>query len=89
MTLGATEEELAKYRPLRKEQLGITAARIDPALRGTKNSSLAWFWTIDVKRDMEDLDHMDECMCQENRKEKVGILTYLTSLQGTLAKSQG
>jgi len=75
MNLGATEAELEPYQPLTREQLRITTARIDPALRGTRNSSLAWFWVTDVKRDMQDTEHMDECKCQKNWKEQVQILT--------------
>lgn len=59
--LGATSEELAKYQPLTKEQLKITAARIDPALRGTRNASLAWFWTMDIQGDCRSAKEMDEC----------------------------
>jgi hypothetical protein len=59
--LGPTEEERSTYQPLTREQLKITAARIDPALRGTRNTQLAWFWTMNIKGDTQDAGDMGEC----------------------------
>lgn len=61
LRLGTTADDLAKYQPLTREQLKITAARIDPALRGVRNSNLAWFWTVDVQGDSEANEGMEEC----------------------------
>jgi len=41
--LGATDDDLKRYQVLSKEHLNITTARIDPSLRGQRNTSLAWF----------------------------------------------
>lgn len=59
--LGTSEEELRRYQVLKKEHLNVTTARIDPSLRGQRNSSLAWFWTMDVQNDMEQMEGMAEC----------------------------
>ena len=59
--LGAGPEELARYQMLQKEHLTVTTARIDPSMRGQRDSSLAWFWTIDVKNDIQQADGMAEC----------------------------
>ncbi len=59
--LGATEEDLARYQVLKKEHLTVTTARIDPSLRGQRNQSLAWFWTMDVKKDTDQGPGMAEC----------------------------
>jgi hypothetical protein len=59
--LGATEEERSIYQPLTRDQLKITAATIDPALRGTRNAKLAWFWTMNVQGDVENAPDMEEC----------------------------
>ncbi len=59
--LGATEEDLARYQVLKKEHLTVTTARIDPSLRGQRNHSLAWFWTMDVKKDTDQGPGMAEC----------------------------
>jgi hypothetical protein len=61
LQLGISMEELTKYPPLTREQLKITAARIDPALRGTRNSNLAWFWTVDIQGDCQTNEGMEEC----------------------------
>jgi hypothetical protein len=67
LRLGASTDEMAKYQPLTREQLKITAARIDPTLRGTRNSSLAWFWTMDVQGDCE-TEGMDECNASSSHR---------------------
>lgn len=59
--LGASEEELGRYQVLKKEHLNVTTARIDPSMRGQRDTSLAWFWTMDVQNDMEQVDGMAEC----------------------------
>lgn len=59
--LGATEEEMSIYRPLTREQLKITAARIDLNLRGSRNTALPWFWAVDLRGDSEMVDGMEEC----------------------------
>lgn len=61
--LGACEEDLERYQTLRKEHLSVTTAQIDPSLRGQRDTSLAWFWTVDVKRDMDERNGMEECRC--------------------------
>ena len=61
INLGATEEDMRRYQPLLREHFSVTTARIDPSLRGQRDSSLAWFWTMDVQKDMDQLDGMTEC----------------------------
>src|SRR6202011_939983 len=59
--LRATEEELQWYQVLKKDHLSVTTARIDPSMRGQRDSSLAWFWMMDVQNDIEQVDGMVEC----------------------------
>jgi hypothetical protein len=61
LRLGPSDEELERYQALRKEHLNVTTARIDPSLRGQRDTSLAWFWTMDVKKDTDQIDSMTEC----------------------------
>jgi hypothetical protein len=61
LELGASQEELDRYPVLLKEHLKVTTARIDPSMRGQRDSSLAWFWTMDVQNDMDQVDGMAEC----------------------------
>ena len=59
--LGATNEDLERYRVLTKEHLSLTTARIEPSLRGQRNTALAWFRTMDVKKDTDNAQGMAEC----------------------------
>jgi hypothetical protein len=59
--LGADASELARFQPLTRAQLNVTTARIDPSLRGQRDSSLAWFWSMDVKADGQAAHGMTEC----------------------------
>jgi hypothetical protein len=59
--LGATADELQQYQILQKEHLNVTTARIDPSMRGQRHTSLAWFWTMDVQNDIEQVNGMAEC----------------------------
>jgi hypothetical protein len=59
--LGAALEDLERYQPLKKEHLSVTTARIDPSLRGQRNTSLAWFWTMDIQGDTDSTQGMAEC----------------------------
>jgi hypothetical protein len=61
LNLGASPEELDRYQVLEKEHMNVRTARIDPSLRGQRDSSLAWFWTMDVKKDIEHGNGMAEC----------------------------
>jgi len=61
LRLGMSDKELDRYRRLQKEHLDVTTTRIDPSLRGQRDTSLAWFWTMDVKNDTDHADSMTEC----------------------------
>jgi hypothetical protein len=52
---------MAQYQPLEKEQLNITTIAVNPAQRGTRHASLAWFWSIDAQGDIDKVDGMAEC----------------------------
>ncbi|KAG1783199.1 hypothetical protein EV702DRAFT_948208, partial [Suillus placidus] len=55
--LGA-DDLLAKFRPLEKADLKATTVVADPNARGQRNSTLAWFWSIDVEGDSTSNDWM-------------------------------
>jgi hypothetical protein len=61
LRLGASDLDLQHYQALQKEHLRVMTARIDPSLRGQRDTSLAWFWTMYVKKDTEQEDSMVEC----------------------------
>jgi hypothetical protein len=58
---------LAKFRPLEKTDLKATTVVADPNARGQRNSTLAWFWSIDVHGDSSSNDWMNECMYAHRR----------------------
>lgn len=59
--LGATEEELNRYKILQSSDLNVSTARIDPSARGNRDKGLAWFWTMDVSGDSDAKGRMGEC----------------------------
>jgi hypothetical protein len=58
---GVTEEEKSIFQSLTHEQLKITSTTIDPAVRGTRNTSLAWFWRMNIQGDTQRGGDMEEC----------------------------
>jgi hypothetical protein len=77
MRLGADALEIARYQPLTRAQLSVTTARIDPSLRGQRDSSLAWFWSMDVQADGQAAGGMAEC---ESRMILTRRLIWLTEI---------
>jgi hypothetical protein len=59
--LGASKELLATYQELRSDELKATTALLDPKQPGQRNKALAWFWNMDVDRDMAGNGWMEEC----------------------------
>ncbi|KAG1721902.1 uncharacterized protein EDB91DRAFT_1256307 [Suillus paluster] len=57
--LGA-DQLLQKYRELEKSHLKATSAVADPNTRGQRNSTLPWFWSLDVQGDSVSDDWMNE-----------------------------
>ena len=64
VALNAGSKMLERYKVLKREDMKVSAAIADPNGRGHRNDTLAWFWTMDVPRDMEVNDWMLECMLQ-------------------------
>ncbi|KAG0699572.1 hypothetical protein DFH29DRAFT_877228 [Suillus ampliporus] len=58
--LGA-DQLLEKYRVLEKSNLKATSAVADPNAQGQRNSTLPWFWSLDVQGDLVSNDWMNEC----------------------------
>lgn len=59
--LKADEQCLERYQVLKKADLKVTTAISDPNARAQRHVHLAWFWTMDVQRDSEAEDWMEEC----------------------------
>jgi hypothetical protein len=54
---------LKKYLPLKKEDLKASSAVADPNARGQRDTTLPWFWSLDVQGDTSGNDWMTECKC--------------------------
>jgi hypothetical protein len=52
---------LKKYLRMEKCHLKATAAVADPNAGGQRNSTLPWFWSLDVQGDLVSNDWMNEC----------------------------
>lgn len=89
LQLNPTPGEVGRYKALEREDLKITTGVANHQGRGTRNKPLAWFWTMDVSRDMKAGDSVKECkspllICCEEIIQK----PYF-SLSHTLVESQG
>lgn len=58
--LGA-DQLLEKFLPLKKGDLKASSAVADPSARGQRNSTLPWFWSLNVQGDSSNSDWMTEC----------------------------
>jgi hypothetical protein len=61
--LGASSSLLDRYKVLRRQDLSVKTSVIAPHVRGQRNKSLPWFWTMDVRRDTEVGEWVEDCMC--------------------------
>jgi hypothetical protein len=61
--LGAGSFLLDRYQVLTRQDLSIKTSVIAPQVRGQRNKSLPWFWTMDVRRDTDVGEWMEDCKC--------------------------
>ncbi|KAG1839662.1 hypothetical protein DFJ58DRAFT_667633, partial [Suillus subalutaceus] len=54
------DQLLEKYWELEKKDLKATSAVADPNARGQRNSTLPWFWSLDVRGDSVSNNWMNE-----------------------------
>ena len=59
--LGANASLLNRYKVLGRQDLKIDTAVIAPNVRGQRNKSLPWFWSMDVERDAGVGTWMNDC----------------------------
>ena len=75
--LGASNSLLDRYKVLTRQDLKIHTSIIAPQVHGQQNKSLPWFWTMDVKKDADLGEWLEDCEC-------ISILTqsrYLIFIQ--------
>ena len=63
VNLGASTSLLDRYKVLRRQDLSVKTSVIAPHVRGQRNKSLPWFWTMDVQRDADVGEWMEDCTC--------------------------
>jgi hypothetical protein len=61
LDLGAETSLLDRYKVLERQDLRIDTAVIAPNVRGQRNKSLPWFWSMDVQRDADVGAWMNDC----------------------------
>jgi hypothetical protein len=59
--LGADSSLLDRYKVLEPQDLRIDTAIIAPDVRGQRNKSLPWFWSMDIRRDADVGAWMNDC----------------------------
>jgi hypothetical protein len=61
LDLGADVSLLDRYKVLARQDLKIDTTVIAPNVRGQRNTSLPWFWSMDVRRDADVGAWMNDC----------------------------
>jgi hypothetical protein len=61
IALGASDDIMKRYQVLKKEHLRTSTVVVDPNARGQRNTSLAWFWSMDIEGDSAKDALMTEC----------------------------
>jgi hypothetical protein len=61
--LGASANLLDRYKVLTRQDLSVKTSVIAPHVRGQRNKSLPWFWTMDVRRDTDVGEWIEDCTC--------------------------
>lgn len=73
--LGADDILLDRYKVLTRQDLSIKTSAIAPHVRGQRNQSLPWFWTIDVRRDNNAGEWMKDCTCSSIYKVLICVIS--------------
>jgi len=63
LDLHAEAPLLDRYKALERQDLRINTTVIAPNVRGQRNKSLPWFWSMDVRRDADVGAWMNDCKC--------------------------
>ena len=86
--LGAGNNLLVRYKVLTRQDLSVKTSIIAPQVRGQRNMSLPWFWTMDVRRDADVGEWMEDCKFSFS-SHTLGKSNHLCSLSSALASSKG
>jgi hypothetical protein len=90
LDLRADASLLDRYKVLERQDLKIDTTVIAPDVRGQRNKSLPWFWSMDVRRDADVGAWVNDCRCMLVYAHSYACSTnkFKCSLSSTLAKSE-
>ena len=61
VALGADSDTLGRYKELGAADLRVTTSVLNPNGSGHRNDNLAWFWSMDIPKDMDEDNWMSDC----------------------------
>jgi hypothetical protein len=61
--LRANDALLDQYKVLKRQYLSVKTSIIAPHVHRQRNTSLAWFWTMEVQWDRDVGEWMADCTC--------------------------
>jgi hypothetical protein len=87
LDLGADATLLDRYKVLEHQDLKIDTTVIAPNVRGQRNKSLPWFWSMDVRRDADVGPWMNDCR-HISVHDEFSTTKLKCSLSSTLAEGE-
>ena len=88
LNLSADASLFDRYKALERQDLKIGTTVIAPDVRGQRNKSLPWFWSMDIQRDADVGVWMNDCTCNFISALRNAIRQFIYSLSGTLVEGQ-
>jgi hypothetical protein len=90
LDLGADTSLLDRYKVLERRDLKIDTTVIAPDVRGQRNKSLPWFWSMDVQRDADVGEWMNDCrrISFHVRSDGCSTSKFTCSLSSALAEGE-
>ncbi|KAF8262212.1 hypothetical protein EI94DRAFT_1603313 [Lactarius quietus] len=79
--LGATSSLLDRYKVLTRQHLSVSTSIISPQVCGQRNKSLPWFWTMDVRRDANVGEWMEDFYRVHWLRAKAQKMRWIEELQ--------
>ncbi|KAH9016578.1 hypothetical protein EDB84DRAFT_1249850, partial [Lactarius hengduanensis] len=79
--LGIGSTLLDRYKVLRRQDLSVKMSVIAPHVRGQRNKLLPWFWTMDVRRDADVGEWMEDFYRVHWLRAKAQKMRWIEELQ--------
>ena len=88
LNLSADASLFDRYKALERQDLKISTAVIAADVRGQRNKSLPWFWSMDIQRDADVGAWVNDCKCNFISASMDATNQFICSLSGTLVEGQ-